>query len=389
MSRGPDGPSGARDWSTLQWSVRRRGDGEDFVEVILRGKPKEVHFFKIAGRDMVEKVVGHRLPMWRVADYLCAEFLSEFGDQTPMDWKPDEEELEAARALEGVEVPDEEGLREAGRRISETGGETDGGAPSFLPDPERAGSAQELLEILLALMALRQSLDWRTGQLLALCARRATLPDAEGILGLGSRKARELRGLYGRLEELPALRKAYRRGQIGGGKAWQLSRVCTRDTEAAWLEHAGEVTVRGLEAEVAGMEALREIDPAGYRTRTKGLPPDRALLEEWGVSPGGYKMPDLEKVADLRNHTRGVDPVLGPGWGRNKRFWAPRAVASFLRATIKTLQKLLGTLEGPRRDAAKRGPGGRSSGAPDVGEGSACWCWSSTTGTSTTGKRGR
>jgi hypothetical protein len=127
MSRGPDGPSGARDWSTLQWSVRRRGDGGDFVEAILRGKAKEVHFFKIAGRDMVEKVVGHRLPMWRVADYLCAEFLSEFGDQTPEDWKPDEEELEAARALEGIEVPDEEGLREAGRRISETGGEMDGG----------------------------------------------------------------------------------------------------------------------------------------------------------------------------------------------------------------------------------------------------------------------
>ena len=50
------------------------------------------------------------------------------------------------------------------------------------------------------------------------------------------------------------------------------------------------------EAEVAGMEALREIDPAGYRTKTRGLPPGEALLEEWGF--------DREQHEQIRSDLR-------------------------------------------------------------------------------------
>jgi hypothetical protein len=110
------------------------------------------------------------------------------------------------------------------------------------------------------------------------------------------------------------------------------------------LSHAGEVSVRRLEREVDGFEAMRDVDPKRWRERTGGLPPDDALLEEWGVLPGGCKAPDLEKVVNLRNDRFSVNLDLGPGWGKRRKFRAPRAVARFVRATIRAVRKLLKTM---------------------------------------------
>jgi len=318
-------------------------DGEDFEEVTFRGRPYVAHFLKIVGRDTVEKVVGHRLPMWRVVDYLCAEFSSGFPDLYPEMAEEEVRDLESVREREGIEVPDEEALRAAACATSETAEEAEAEGLALLPDPERAGSAEELLDILLALIGLRQSLDWQTGRILARC--RGRFPHPERILGLSAGKARKLRSLDRRLQELPRLREAYRKGRIGGCKTWLLSRVCRRHTEGPWLEHAGEVSVRRLEAEVAGFEAMREIDPEAWRERTGGLPPDEALLEEWGVLPGGCKAPDLEAVANLRNGRKLEDLVLGPAWGKHRRFRGPPAVAEFFRATIRAVRKLLSTMD--------------------------------------------
>jgi len=276
---GPNGPSEARDWSTLQWSVRRWGcyvswqvletlcaeeDPDDKVRVPVLAPGRVWQFLKNVGKGLVEKVNGHTLPMWRVMETLCAEASSELGDLMPgkETWSVRDPHPSGAGTPEGprraamaVEVPEEEALREAGGRQGEDWLEfgPDEEAQALLdslPDPYTALTAVEMLDLLLVLMAFKRSLDWQMGRILAYGRGFAQLFDPQQALGISEKWERDLRNLDVRLEERPALREAYRTGRIGWAKAWQLTRICDGETEEAWLEHAGKLTVRGLVAEV-------------------------------------------------------------------------------------------------------------------------------------------
>jgi hypothetical protein len=215
-----------------------------------------------------------------------------------------------------------------------------------LPDPATARDAEELLDILAELMAFRQSLDWQAGRWLGEGDRLEFPLEAEGDLGISERWAQCLKALDRRLEDRPALREAYRRGRVGWSKTWVLVRICVEETAEVWVAHAGQISLRRLEAEVEAMEAFRDENTAEWLRRTGGLPPSEALLRELAMLPGGHKAADwvaLQAAANVQTATDRAREVLGPGWGRANRFRGPPSVAAFFRATLKALQKLLGT----------------------------------------------
>ncbi len=92
---------------------------------------------------------------------------------------------------------------------------------------------------------------------------------AEARLGLSARMAYERVRVVEALAELPLTREALAAGGISYSAVRELSRVMTTASEAAWLAHVGELSVREIERQVAGLErgALPgdEPDPAEAR----------------------------------------------------------------------------------------------------------------------------
>jgi hypothetical protein len=69
-------------------------------------------------------------------------------------------------------------------------------------------------------------------------------------MGMGRSTARRLRWVERWMFELPEVREAYYKGEIGIAKVVQLLRVRESSNQAEWLERAKQVTVRRLEKEV-------------------------------------------------------------------------------------------------------------------------------------------
>ena len=101
---------------------------------------------------------------------------------------------------------------------------------------------------------------------------------AWAALELEPRRTRDLLSLGRRLIDLPEIESALEEGEIGWTKARELARVATRETEAAWLARALEVTSRVLEQEVA--TSIRgELPPEGDPEPPRRPPRTRLVFE--------------------------------------------------------------------------------------------------------------
>ena len=109
---------------------------------------------------------------------------------------------------------------------------------------------------------------------------------AEARLGLSARMAYERVRVVESLAELPLTREALAAGAVSYSAVRELSRVMTADSEAVWLAHVGEMSVREIERQVAGLEpgALPgdEPDPAEARrlVHFELTPSTQALLND-------------------------------------------------------------------------------------------------------------
>ena len=72
---------------------------------------------------------------------------------------------------------------------------------------------------------------------------------ARECLGISGREVQDLAKTGSRLELLPAIEAALRRGEIPWSKARLIARVATPDDEAAWVAYAHRVTATALEGE--------------------------------------------------------------------------------------------------------------------------------------------
>lgn len=134
----------------------------------------------------------------------------------------------AARAVEDVEAKEHEWMR-AHRALSRLA-------------RERAAADAEEGRALLA--ALRAGAHAQLGF--------GSFPEyVERLFGYRPRTTREKLRVAEALERLPATERALSSGAVSWCAVRELTRVATRDTEAAWLEHADGKTQRQIEALVA------------------------------------------------------------------------------------------------------------------------------------------
>jgi hypothetical protein len=173
-----------------------------------------------------------------------------------------------------------------------------------IPDPREAKGIEELLDVLLQLMGMRQSLDWQAGHALNLGRRFRLLPRALEVLGVSPRTAAYLCRVDDDLEYFPALKEAYLSGRLGWAKVDRVLRICEPDTEEAWVKRAEELTVIGLEHEVGAMVGMRRFSKDAWLKRTGGLPPDDDLLRELKVLPGRNRAADLDALLVAANVRR-------------------------------------------------------------------------------------
>jgi hypothetical protein len=108
------------------------------------------------------------------------------------------------------------------------------------------------------------------------------------MLGICPRFAQQLIHADRRFCELPQIGTAYYGGTLSWGKTRLLLSVCRRDTQAAWLQRAKQVTVRYLELEVAHGRRRREVDPDAWGRDGTPLPPSHVppYAESSAVRPG-------------------------------------------------------------------------------------------------------
>ncbi len=109
---------------------------------------------------------------------------------------------------------------------------------------------------------------------------------AEARLALSARMAYERVRVVEALARLPLTRAKLAAGGISYSAVRELSRVIVAETEAAWLAHVGDMTVREVESQVAGLEPGAmpgdEPDPAEQRrlVHFELTPATQALLRE-------------------------------------------------------------------------------------------------------------
>jgi hypothetical protein len=153
-------------------------------------------------------------------------------------------------------------------------------------------------------LRFRQSLAWRQGRLLAAVAALDLYRDlgydslgdwCRCVLGMSPRRARYLVSLDRRLDRLPLVADAYRRGLVSWCHARLLVRVARHGTESRWVRYARQVTVRRLE-DVVTAYAVTAADPAlGGQDRTSQdgapLPPTEPLPGNLRSSPTETRRP--------------------------------------------------------------------------------------------------
>jgi hypothetical protein len=214
------------------------------------------------------------------------------------------------------------------------------------------------------LVRLRQSLAWRQGRLLAAVAsfdlHRELGYDSLGdwcrsVLGMSPRRARYLVSLDRRLDRIPLVADAYRRGLVSWCQARLLVRVARPGTESRWIRYARQVTVRRLEDAITAC-AISAADPAiGGPAHTSqdgaplppsdplpGTPPTRHTL-----APADRSSPIFGDAApstapstdapDPARHTFAPEPCT-----HRIAFWAPLDVADVWRSALRACRRARG-----------------------------------------------
>jgi hypothetical protein len=151
---------------------------------------------------------------------------------------------------------------------------------------------------------LRQSLAWRQGRLLAAVAASDLHRDlgydslgdwCQHVLGMSPRRARYLVSLDRRLDRLPLVADAYRRGLVSWCQARLLIRVARLGTESRWVRYARGVTVRRLEDVVTACAVTAADRALGRQVRTAQdgapLPPSEPLPRSVPSSPTEPRCP--------------------------------------------------------------------------------------------------
>jgi len=339
--------------------------------------------------DLVRRVAGRQEPAWRCAEFLAAEFLSGApsapsspeppraaseggpGPENALSSGPGEEMEAEDRRRAGErqdagtrqQVGDSSGVeawnaatqavREAlcslgsaadpyailsGRLPEFPGAPLDGpaapsGAPGGRVDP------WDLDTRMRALVRLRQSLVWRQGHLLRTLATFALHKDlgfgslgdfSAEVLGASPRRTRYLIALDRRLDTLPRVRDAYRRGLVTWCQARLLIRIVCPGTESHWIRYARKVTVRRLEEAVTS----REIETAlADAARPAPLPPVEPVA---GTSE--------RHTSALRSASLPLPFASEPGPARHRIvFHAPADVARLWHSAIEACRAAAGT----------------------------------------------
>jgi hypothetical protein len=262
--------------------------------------------------DLASRMCGVDVPPARVAEAVAAEAISWAV------WEPP-----AADPLP---------QRKARKRSSDEGPERvlrgERGAPAVDPDPALESlllhldlaDAHEIDRRLRLVRSAMQQIDAELGAALRKALehnvpRRLGFADlrlyAETRLGLCGSKAMALVRLDRQcVQRSQALRKAYREGRVTWLAATTLLPVISRQHEGAWVERAGQVTLRRLEAEVSW--ALDRADDAGGRAEQAPPPLD---LDVTADALARCRPEDIQMRAhpqtDLESFGRRVDARIG------------------------------------------------------------------------------
>ncbi len=129
----------------------------------------------------------------------------------------------------------------------------------------------------------------------------STVDYARESLGFEDRKTRSLLHMAERFEELPRLKKAFRRGDIPWTKAREVVKVATPKTEAKWLDRCNSMSNRQLEQEVK-----RKQPPTTRKSLFFVLEGrTRRSLGAGAGSPRAIGGENTERHRSLRPHVRG------------------------------------------------------------------------------------
>jgi len=364
--------------------------------------------------DLVRRVAGRQEPAWRCAEFLAAEYLSG-APSVPSVPGPAPEPAEST-ATSDQDPPREPGKRDdAGHRRERgdsSGMEAWSGATqavrealcslgtaadpdailagrlpeissapmSTSPDGPAPGASGERIDPwdldsrLRALVRLRQSLVWRQGRLLRALAGYGLFKDlgfgslgefAAEVLGTSPRRARYLVSLDRRLDTLPLVRDAYRRGLVTWCQARLLIRVVRPGTESRWIRYARKVTVRRLEDVVTSCEVALADASTGGSAGESGNGCDRAGTS--GAAPLPPVEPEPGAPARHTSAPRPADPPLplafAPGGPRTQQagpeawsagtessravhriaFYAPPDVAGLWQQAVRACREAAGT----------------------------------------------
>ena len=325
--------------------------------------------------EFVRRVAGRQEPAWRCAEYLAAEFLSgcpdseaheaEATDQTGVLSEGDDSSpvtvvmstpSRGAITDEAVWADAVAAVRDALRPL---GAAADVEAILSAQPPAASGAGEpdpwDLDARLRGFVRLRQSLAWRQGRLLAAVASSDlyrelgydTLGDwCRSVLGMSPRRARYLVSLDRRLDRIPLVADAYRRGLVSWCQARLLVRAARVGTESRWIRFARRVTVRHLEDVVTAC-AVAETDPAASTPlpaaeSSPGTPSARhTLAPEDGASlfvEDGPASPILSSRADdASRHTLAPEPCT-----HRIAFRAPLDVAEVWRSALRACRRARG-----------------------------------------------
>jgi HNH endonuclease len=345
--------------------------------------------------EFVRRVAGQQEPPWRCAEYLAAEFLSGCPDaEAPEAEATDQAHARSepvpvvARLMRRCAISDDEvwvravaAVRDALRPLG-TAADVETilsapspAAPAVPPDSMRAGAPVaasdagesdpwDLDARLRGLVRLRQSLAWRQGRLLAAVAsfdlHRELGYDSLGdwcrsVLGMSPRRARYLVSLDRRLDRIPLVADAYRRGLVSWCQARLLVRVARPGTESRWIRYARRVTVRRLEDAITAC-AVAVADPtiggqAHMSQDSAPLPPSEPLP---GTPPTRHTLAPVDRSSPIAGDAAPSTALSAnvPDPARHtltpKRcthriaFWAPLDVADVWRSALRACRRARG-----------------------------------------------
>jgi hypothetical protein len=371
--------------------------------------------------DLVRRVAGLQEPAWRCAEFLAAEYLSgvpsvpsppsrsestsepaggasvaasdrpsgnsEGVVSRHADGPPDSDARRGAVNLSGMEAwtAATQAVREAlcplgtaadpdvilSGRLPELADRSGSGFPSEGspgPPAERA-DPWEMDTYLRVLVRLRQSLVWRQGRLLRTLAAFALHRElgfgslgefSTEVLGASPRRTRYLVSLDRRLDTLPQVRDAYRRGLVTWCQARLLIRVVRPGTESRWIRYARKVTVRRLEEVVTSCEIQTAL--ANPTAEGSGGGNDSDRRDRTGFGPLPPVEPEPGGPVWHTSAPRSVDPPLpltfgtgsqplrrpdlppDPGRARHRiTFYAPADVARLWQSAIAACRASAGT----------------------------------------------